>query len=88
MSGTAKYEVRIKASAEKELDALPANVAARVVRAMLSLERDPRRPGCKKLKGYGGYRCRVGNYRILYFIDDAARVVEIAAVAHRKDAYR
>jgi mRNA interferase RelE/StbE len=88
MSGLGAYEVRLKTSAEKEFDRLPGAVAARVVKAMLSLESQPRRPGCKKLHGRDAYRFRVGDYRILYTIDDPARTVEVVAIAHRKDAYR
>ena len=88
MSTRTRYEVRLKASAEKELDGLPRTVFPHVVKAVLALETKPRRHGCVKLRGSDAYRCRVGNYRILYLINDAARIVEVLAVAHRKDAYR
>jgi mRNA interferase RelE/StbE len=78
----------LKASAEKEIDGLPSQVSARILRAILSLESEPRRRGCKKLQGYNAYRWRVGDYRILYIINDASKTVEIVAVAHRREAYR
>ncbi|MCP4250211.1 MAG: type II toxin-antitoxin system RelE/ParE family toxin [bacterium] len=88
MSAKAGYTVRIKRSAEKEMDRLPARTFERVAQAILGLERDPRPPGSQKLRGVPDYRLRVGQYRILYGIDDRKRVVEVIAVGHRRDVYR
>ena len=88
MSPAPQYQVHLKASAEKELDRLPAQAAKRVIKALLSLESLPRRRGCKKLQATDAYRLRVGDYRVLYLVDDKTRTVEVVAVAHRKDAYR
>ncbi|MBM4019564.1 MAG: type II toxin-antitoxin system RelE/ParE family toxin [Planctomycetes bacterium] len=88
MSSSARYQVLIKASAQKEMDDLPWQVFARVAKAVLSLETDPRRHGSHKLCGTNAYRVRVGNYRIIYTIDDAAHTVQVVAVAHRREAYR
>ena len=82
------YIVRIKRSAEKEMDRLPESVFERLVEAILSLERDPRPRGAKKLRGVEDYRLRVGQYRILYSVEDRERVVVISAVGHRRDVYR
>ncbi len=82
------YAVRIKRSAEKEMDRLAARTFERVARAILDLESDPRPKGCKKLRGVQDYRLRVGPYRILYSVDDPKRVVEVMAVGHRRDVYR
>jgi mRNA interferase RelE/StbE len=81
----AGYLVRIKRSAEREMDRLPRQVFDRVAAAILALENDPRPRGFKKLRGTDESRLRVGDYRILYTIDDAQRVV---AVGHRRDVYR
>ena len=88
MSPAPRYEVFIKASAEREMNALPANVFSRVTRMILTLESDPRRRGCRKLRGADGYRLRVGDYRIIYLINDGTRIVEVIAVAHRREVYR
>ncbi|MCD4699495.1 MAG: type II toxin-antitoxin system RelE/ParE family toxin [Phycisphaerae bacterium] len=88
MSRAACYEVRIKASAEREMNRLSANVAGRIVKAILSLETSPRPRGCRKLRGRVEYRLRAGNYRILYVVNDTTRTVEVMAVGHRKDVYR
>ncbi len=88
MSRPAAYTVRIKRSAEKEMDRLPARPFRRIMEAVLPLGADPRPPRCRKLRGVEEYRVRVGSYRILYTIDDDERVVEIVAVGHRRDVYR
>jgi mRNA interferase RelE/StbE len=88
VSASGRYEVRAKASAEREMDAVPHGAFGRLSKKILSLESAPRPRGCKKLGGREEYRLRVGAYRVLYTIDDARRVVEIVAVRHRKDAYR
>jgi len=83
-----RYAVRIKASAERELDGLPRPVLDRIVSALVRLELQPRPRGTKKLRGTSECRIRVGSYRILYTVDDRHRLVEIVAVGHRKDVYR
>lgn len=83
-----KYEIRIIASAEKELDKLETSIFKRLTEKILSLENEPRPPGSKKLIGRGEYRLRVGNYRILYTVDDANFIVTIYAARHRREAYR
>lgn len=88
MSARGRYTVRIKRSAEKEMDRLPARTFERIAQAILKLSSDPRPPGSQKLRGVQDYRLRVGQYRILYGVDDRARVVEVNAVGHRRDVYR
>ncbi len=84
----ASYVVEVKPSARKELEDLPNNVLARVVRKMESLGENPRPAGCKKLKGYRDlWRIRVGDWRILYLIDDGAKLVSVTRIAHRREVY-
>jgi mRNA interferase RelE/StbE len=72
------YAVEVKPSARKELEALPDNLLARVVRKLEALRQDPRPPGCKKLKGYKDqWHIRVGDWRVLYTIDDGAELVSV-----------
>jgi len=59
-----------------------------VARAILHLEGDPRPKGSRKLRGVEEYRLRVGQYRILYAIDDHERVIDVIAVGHRREVYR
>ena len=83
------YAVEVKPSARKELEALPDSVLARVVHRLESLRRNPKPAGVKKLKGYKDqWRIRVGDWRVLYIVDDAARLVSITRIAHRREVYR
>jgi mRNA interferase RelE/StbE len=83
-----KYSVEVKPSAQKELEALPDALLARVVRKLDSLEDAPRPVGCKKLKGYEDqWRIRVGDWRVVYIIDDATKLVSITRIAHRREVY-
>ena len=83
-----KYSLEIKQSAQKELDALDDALFTRVDRKILALAENPRPSGCKKLKGYKDqWRVRVGDWRALYIIDDAAKLVTITRIAHRREAY-
>jgi mRNA interferase RelE/StbE len=70
------------------MEKLPTEVYDRVDGAILALADDPRPPGCTRPRGRDDWRIRVGDYRIDYGIDDDRRVVEILAVAHRRDVYR
>lgn len=82
------FSVRIKRSAEKEMDSLPKSAFDRIAESICMLETDPRPHGSRKLRGLEQYRLRVGTYRILYTVDDRHHIVEIIAVGHRRDVYR
>lgn len=61
----------------------------RILARMQGLADNPRPLGVERIQGtQGGHRVRVGDYRILYTIDDAQQVVTIARVRHRRDVYR
>jgi len=82
------YRVALTASAEKELHGLPTKVVARIMPRLEHLTSAPRPPGCKKLKGGDKeWRIRVGDYRIVYVIDDTARTVDVTRIAHRREVY-
>jgi mRNA interferase RelE/StbE len=82
------YRVLIKRSAERELAALPAQTKERIDQRLLKLESDPRPRGVKKLQGQESYRLRVGDYRVLYTVDDQVCQVMVYAVGHRRAVYR
>lgn len=84
------YELRITATAAKELDRLPREKDRRaVVERIQALGEEPRPPGCVKLSGeHALYRVRQGRYRIVYAIEDDRLVIVVIRVADRKDAYR
>ena len=82
------YAVELKPSARKELDSLPDTVLPRVIRKIESLALDPRPAGCKKLKGYKDlWRVRIGDWRIVYIINDTAKLVSVTRIAHRREVY-
>ena len=83
-----KYSLEIKQSAQKELDALDDAPFARMDRKILALAGNPRPAGCKRLKGHRDqWRVRVGDWRAVYIIDDAARLVTITRIGHRREVY-
>jgi mRNA interferase RelE/StbE len=85
----AEYAVSFRRSAVKDLDRLDTTVQRRVLRAVEPLANDPRPDGCKKLQGSEDtYRIRVGDYRVVYTIDDKVLIVAIERVRHRLDVYR
>ena len=84
-----RYEVRIKRSAIKEIEDIATKKDRRkVVRRIEDLADNPRPPGCEKLSGHDWYRVRQGWYRVVYAVDDGARVVLVVKVGHRRDVYR
>ena len=85
----ARYDVFIKPSALKELEAIDSKRdRQRIVRVILSLAEEPRPSGCRKLSGRDKYRVRSGSYRILYVVEDAILIVTIVKIGHRRDVYR
>jgi mRNA interferase RelE/StbE len=83
------YEVLLESQAQRDLRAFPPSLADRVIRRIRSLAVDPRSAGCRKLAGsVNDWRVRVGDYRIIYTIDDAAQEVRVMYVRHRRNAYR
>jgi len=83
----ASYKIEIKKSATKEISKLPNKEIHRIIDKIQALSEEPRPNTCKKLSGDEKYRIRVGNYRILYSIEDNVLVVYIVKVGHRKNIY-
>lgn len=83
------YVVNFRRSAEKDLRKLDTTVRRRVLRAIDTLVKKPRPPGCRKLVGgEDAFRIRIGDYRVIYTVDDAVFIVAIESVRHRREAYR
>ena len=83
------YELFIKPSAAKELEAISRKSdRTRIVDKIYTLRDDPRPPGCEKLTGQDRYRLRQGQFRILYIVDNDERVVTVVKIGHRRDVYR
>jgi mRNA interferase RelE/StbE len=84
-----RYKLVIKASAVKELRAIPnKRDRQRIVRRIQGLENDPRPPGSQKLSGRERFRIRQGQYRIVYGIESDELVVYVVKIGHRKDVYQ
>ena len=82
------YQIEITNTAHHQLRQLSPVNLQRVHEAIKQLSQNPRPNGVKKLKGeVDFYRIRVGNYRILYEIDDAARLICVQRVMSRENAY-
>lgn len=86
----ARYSVRLKASAAREIEQIePKKVRRQVVNRIGALADDPRPPGCEKLSGQSDrYRVRQGAYRIVYSVEDDALVVFVVKVGHRSAVFR
>jgi mRNA interferase RelE/StbE len=83
------YTVEFVPSVDRALRRLPEAAQRRIVRAVEALSGDSRHRGSVKLAGEGNlWRIRVGQYRVIYTIDDDRLAVLVVRVAHRKDAYR
>ncbi len=83
------YEVTFARSARRELEALETELVVRVWARIQALGSQPRPPSCRKVQGeHDVWRIRVGDYRVLYQVKDATRIIDIVAVRHRRDAYR
>ena len=85
-----RYTVLVKRSAKKEILNLPGHVRRSVEEELVKLEDEPRPTGrFKVLKPpLEGYRIRVGDWRVLYVVDDLKREVFVYSVSHRGEAYR
>jgi mRNA interferase RelE/StbE len=83
------YSVDLMPQAQKDLDGFSGKLLSRFEETILGLYDDPRPHNAKKLTGSGSrWRIRVGDYRVLYEIDDARKIVEVYRIAHRREVYR
>lgn len=83
------YKIEWRESAIKELRRLEKNTITRILEKTAALERDPLPVNCRKLQGSDHtYRIRIGDYRVVYTVENDVLVIEIVRVAHRKDVYR
>lgn len=84
----AKYNLYIKPSAVKDIEAIPKKDRLRIVKRIQDLAIDPKPHGYEKLSGREKYRIRQGRYRILYSIFDLELIVIVVKVGHRREIYR
>lgn len=83
------YRIEFTRSAEKDLRKIDRSRVAAILHKVEQLQLDPRPNGSKKLAGADRtYRIRIGDYRVVYEIEDDVLVVLVIRIAHRKDVYR
>jgi len=83
------YTVELTAVAAKDVHALADDIYARMATAIDLLQDNPRPAGARKLRGQQrAWRIRVGDYRVLYQVDDRQRIITVYRIRHRREAYR
>jgi mRNA interferase RelE/StbE len=85
-----KYRVEVARRVEKFLASLrDRKLQQRLVALIRDLETQPRPSGCRKLSGSDDiFRLRLGDYRIIYRVEDEKLVVLVIEIGHRRDIYR
>jgi mRNA interferase RelE/StbE len=83
------HEVYLERSAENDLKRLPTSIYQRIIPHIKTLAENPRPSGCRKIAGSkNDWRIRMGDYRIIYEIDEKTKAVRIMRVRHRREVYR
>jgi len=82
------YRILILRRAQKELANLAIEPYYQAKKVIRQLTENPRPPGCRKLIGRDGWRIRIGDYRVIYEIDDKDQIITILHIGHRRDIYR
>lgn len=82
-----RYRVEVRPAAIRALHKLDPKVRPRIEGAIALLAEDPRPPASRPLTGRPAYRVRVGNYRIIYTIQDDLLLVVVVTLGHRRDVY-
>ena len=81
------YRVELRPAAARALGKLDPPAQRRVRGAIALLAQDPRPPGARALQGRPGLRVRVGDYRIVYTVEDDVLLVVVVRLGHRRDVY-
>ncbi|MHB1089228.1 MAG: type II toxin-antitoxin system RelE family toxin [Acidimicrobiales bacterium] len=82
------YRIEFRPAALRELHKVDRAIQPRIHGAITLLGRDPRPPASRQLRGREGYRLRVGDYRIIYTIDDGVLLIVVVTIGHRSEIYR
>lgn len=81
------YRIELRPAAVRALKKVDHQDRDRIRGAIALLGENPRPPGAKALQRRDGLRVRVGNYRIIYTIDDDVLIVAVVTLGHRRDVY-
>lgn len=82
------WSLEFETSAKKSLKGLDAALQQRIMSKLLKLKANPRSQGATKLSGSRYWRVRVGDYRIIYDIQDNVLIIVVVKIGHRRDVYR
>ena len=83
-----EYRIEFRPAALRELRKIDRSAQPRIQGAIALLAQDPRPPASRPLRGREGYRLRVGDYRIIYTIDDGVLLLVVVTIRHRREVYR
>jgi mRNA interferase RelE/StbE len=73
---------------QKQLNALPQELKQQILKSLIQLQEEPRPANSLQMKGGQGFRLRIGDYRILYDINDISQLVNLRRIGHRREIYR
>ncbi len=83
------YQITFSRSARKELQKLEESTLHKIFPKIEILANNPKPLGCRKLQSYENlWRIRIGDYRVLYSIEENEKIIDIVAIRHRKEAYK
>ncbi|MBU6495772.1 MAG: type II toxin-antitoxin system RelE/ParE family toxin [Acidobacteria bacterium] len=82
------YDIDFRPAALRELRKIDRSTQPRIRGAIALLAQDPRPPASRPLRGRDGYRLRVGDYRIIYTIDDGVLLIVVVTNGHRREVYQ
>jgi mRNA interferase RelE/StbE len=82
------YEILLKITAQRQLDSIKGKTYNRIATVISNLHSNPRPANTRKLTDTGLWRIRIGNYRLLYAIDDQVKSIMIIRIAKRNKAFK
>ena len=83
------YEILLERRAERDIKKLSIEIFQRIIPRIKALAENPKPPGSRKITGSkSDWRIRIGEYRVIYEVDEKSRVVKVMSIRHRKDIYR
>ena len=84
----ASYKIELSKRVRKDFRKIPEHDANRILSEIKALAEEPLPSSSKKLKGEELFRIRIGNYRVIYSIQDEKMIVFVVKGGHRKDVYK
>ena len=82
------YRIEIRKQAQKDLARIERKDGQKIAAAIDALAQNPRPAGCKKQRNREGWRIRVGEYRVLYSIQEERLLILVVRIGHRREVYR